>query len=149
MDGHPTPLFADVIASVQRVIARDLGERFADEDTSVDQWRTMRTIGAAAGISMGALAEQVQIPGPSLTRLVDSLADRALVYRRQSGSDKRRIDVHLSDDGRRLLRRLESIANDHQRLVERRISPEDIRSVVATLDRIQAEFTERATVPTG
>ncbi len=139
MTQHLDALFVDVLASAQRVMARELGERLAEEDASVDQWRTLRVIGAATGISMGTLAENVQIPAPSLTRLVDSLVDRALVYRRQSGTDKRRIDVHLSDNGKQLLQRLESIATDHQLLLERKFGRSHLLAIIALLEHIQEQ----------
>jgi DNA-binding MarR family transcriptional regulator len=141
MANGPVSPLVDVLSSAQRVMARDLGERLAEEGASVDQWRTLRAIGAAAGISMGTLSEHLQIPAPSLTRLVDSLVDRALVYRRQSGNDKRRIDVHVSEGGRGLLRRLESIAKDHQRSVERRIGRDQLLAAILLLEDVQAQYT--------
>ena len=126
----------DVLTVAQRVLVQDLGERLADEDATVDQWRALRAIGAAQGVSMGELGETLQIPAPSLTRLVDSLVDRASVYRRQSEVDRRRVDVHLSQSGRAALARLEAIARAHERSVAEALGVERVSQTVETLARL-------------
>jgi MarR family transcriptional regulator, organic hydroperoxide resistance regulator len=40
------------------------------------------------------------VPAPTLTKIVDRLVDRALVYRRADDADRRRVLVFLSDHGR-------------------------------------------------
>ncbi|WP_223199082.1 MarR family winged helix-turn-helix transcriptional regulator [Solihabitans fulvus] len=126
----------DVLTSAQRILSRDLAERLGEEAVSVEQWRVLRTLANAAGTSMSELAEQVQIPAPSLTRLVDLLVDRAQVYRRQSARDGRRIDVHLSESGRELLPRLEAIAEAHERNVVRLLGGEAVAAMLDSLEQI-------------
>jgi DNA-binding MarR family transcriptional regulator len=58
---------------------------------------------------MGALAASLRIPAPSLTRLVDGLVDRSLVYRRQATEDRRRLTVHLARAGRARLATLDAL----------------------------------------
>lgn len=108
----------DVLTRIQRQWWRELSERLAEEGVGVEQWRVLRALGAADGLSMGELAEQVQVPAPSLTRLVDGLVDQAQVHRRQSAQDRRRIDVHLSAGGQVLLSLLEAIATAHEQAIE-------------------------------
>ena len=107
----------DALTTAQRVLWRDLSERFADEGVTVEQWRVLRALALADGASMTELADVVQVPAPTLTRLVDALVDQAWAYRRPSGSDRRRIEAHLSDSGRDVLGRLEAIADAHERAV--------------------------------
>ena len=126
----------DVLTVAQRVLVQDLGDRLADEGATVDQWRALRTIATADGVSMGELGETLQIPAPTLTRLVDSLVDRASVYRRQSEVDRRRVDVHLSHSGRAALTRLEAIARAHERSVAEALGVERVGQAVETLARL-------------
>ena len=101
----------DVLTSVQRTLARDLAERFGEADATVDQWRALAAlIDAPDGLSMGELGERVQLPAASLTRLVDTLADAALVYRRPAADDGRRVEVQVAALGRRKLTQLDAIA---------------------------------------
>jgi DNA-binding MarR family transcriptional regulator len=133
----PDPRLVDVLTSVQRVLTRDLAERLSDEGASVEQWRVLRTLAEAGeGTSMSELADKVQVPAPSLTRLVDSLVDRAQVYRRPSAHDGRRVDVHLSVTGRQLLTRLEAVAAAHEQGVAHRIGVQELKDALAALDRL-------------
>jgi DNA-binding MarR family transcriptional regulator len=135
----------DLLTSAQRVLSRELGERLADEDVSVEQWRVLRALAGVDGTSMSELAERVQVPAPSLTRLVDSLVDRALVYRRQSVHDGRRIDVHLSVTGRELLLRLEAMAAAHEQNLVRRLGAEAFEDVVTCLEQLAPADRETST----
>lgn len=123
----------DVLSTVQRWLVRDLTARLECEAVTVDQWRTLRSIGSGPGISMGELADRLQMPPASVTRLTDSLVDRAEVYRHQSVRDRRRVGVYLSPNGRCLLERLESIVSQHEQAMTRGISVDDIARITRTL----------------
>jgi DNA-binding MarR family transcriptional regulator len=105
----------DALTSVQRMLARDLTARFEDEGVALEQWRVMRVLANAPGVSMGEIAAALEIPQPTLTRVVDSLVDLALLYRTQSAEDRRKISVHLSTLGQRKLARLDALAAAHER----------------------------------
>lgn len=96
------------------MLARDLAARFEDEATTLEQWRVMRVLSDAPGMSMGEISAALEIPQPTLTRVVDSLVDSALLYRRQSAEDRRKVSVHLSTLGRPKLVRLDALAATHE-----------------------------------
>ncbi|GAA1962119.1 MarR family winged helix-turn-helix transcriptional regulator [Catenulispora subtropica] len=130
-----------VLTSAQRTLSKELAERLAAEQVTVDQWRVLRLLGhpdAADGTATSELAERTQIAAPSLTRLLDGLVDRALVYRKQSLHDGRRIDLHLSDPGRRLLTRLEAIVEAHEQVLARRLGTNGLSDAIAILQRLRS-----------
>jgi DNA-binding MarR family transcriptional regulator len=53
-----------------------------------------------AGHPMSEIAAHAMVPAPTLTKIVDRLVDRALVYRRPDDADRRRVLVFLSAHGR-------------------------------------------------
>lgn len=103
------PSLVEALTVAQRQVARALGTVLAEEGFSVDQWRVLRTLGDGLGHLMGELAERLQMPHPSLTRMMDGLVDSSLVYRRQAPDDRRRVSVHLSRQGRAKLDRLSAL----------------------------------------
>lgn len=112
--GRP-PRLVDTLSSALRAISRPLAETLErEESVSLDQWRTMRALSTIEGRTMGELAERLQIPAPSVTRIVDGLVDRALVFRHGSATDRRRVEVLLSGAGAVLLARLEDMAVAHE-----------------------------------
>jgi len=109
------PRLVDALSVALRLISRPLQETLErEEDVSLDQWRTLRSLSARHGRTMGELSERLQIPAASLTRIVDGLVDRALVFRHGSAIDRRRVEVLLSDAGASLLVRLDDIALAHE-----------------------------------
>ncbi|WP_205717805.1 MarR family winged helix-turn-helix transcriptional regulator [Actinomadura soli] len=123
----------DLLTRTQRALARDLGAFLDEENTSVEQWRVLRTLARVDDISMGELAVIVEIPHPTLTRIVDSLADSAYLYRSHSPRDRRRVSVHVSDLGRVKLARLESLARTHEQTLTARHGQDSIQALTALL----------------
>jgi DNA-binding MarR family transcriptional regulator len=112
--GRP-PRLVDTLSTALRMISRPLQESLErEEDISLDQWRTLRALSTSQGRTMGELSERLQIPAGSVTRIVDGLVDRALVFRHGSTVDRRRVEVLLSEAGGALLARLEDIALAHE-----------------------------------
>ncbi len=117
MDKGPpvgAPRLVDELTGLQRVLARSLEAALAEVDLTLDQWRALRALDEGPDATMGALTDRLQTPPPSTTRLVDGLVDRALVYRRASDVDRRRIEAALSEAGRRLLAQADAIAAGHE-----------------------------------
>lgn len=113
VDAATFPVEALTVA--QRLAARGLASVLAEDGCTLDQWRVLRALDDGEGHLMGELAETLLIAQPTLTRIVDGLVDDALVYRRQSPGDRRRVAVHLARQGQVRLRRLEAMVAAHQR----------------------------------
>src|SRR4051812_2348270 len=67
-------------------------------------WALQRAPGKA--LRMGELAEAVTISRSGLTRLVDRIEADGLLERRPSAQDRRAIDVAITPDGSKLLRKM-------------------------------------------
>ncbi|WUH97268.1 MarR family transcriptional regulator [Spirillospora sp. NBC_00431] len=133
LDRTASTELVDLLTRAQRALARDLGTFLEEENTSVEQWRVLRALAGADDISMGELAVIVEIPHPTLTRIVDALADSAYLYRSHSSRDRRRVSVHVSDRGRTKLARLESLARAHEKTLTAKHGPDTIRDLTTLL----------------
>ncbi|OUZ06735.1 hypothetical protein BHE97_18500 [Aeromicrobium sp. PE09-221] len=81
-------------------VNRDIGTVLAPDQLSVDQWSVLDYLDVTGPCTMTALATATGISGATLTRIVDRLVSRALVYRNADRGDRRRVHVHLSERGR-------------------------------------------------
>lgn len=100
----------DALARAHRVVGRTLqGDLEREEGITVDQWRVLRALGPDDGRTMGELVERLQIPAATITRLVDALVDRALVFRHARPTDRRQVEVLLSTLGSQVLARVEGL----------------------------------------
>ncbi|NUR91320.1 MAG: MarR family transcriptional regulator [Nonomuraea sp.] len=127
---------AYLLSRAERGVNRSLAAALAVEDVTVEQWRILRALADGAGHSMGELAEAVLMPHPTLTKAVDRLIDRALVYRGPSGGDRRRVAVFLSDLGADLLARVEGGIAGHHRLIEDAFGADRTRALMADLEEL-------------
>jgi DNA-binding MarR family transcriptional regulator len=80
-------------------------------------------------VTVGELAERLQLKHHSAVGLVDRLTDRGLVRRQRSAADRRRVLVALTARGERLLASLSASHRDELR----RVGPE-WRALLARLD---------------
>jgi len=142
--GVETTNLVDALTSVQRMLARDLGARFEDESATLEQWRVMRALANTPGLSMGEIATALEIPQPTLTRVVDSLVDSALLYRTQSAEDRRKVSVHLSTLGGRKLAKLDAIADAHERSLTAHFGEQMLDRLVSSLQTLRHAETTRA-----
>ena len=142
--GLETTNLVDALTSVQRMLARDLGARFQDEGATLEQWRVMRALANTPGLSMGEIATALEIPQPTLTRVVDSLVDSALLYRTQSSEDRRKVSVHLSTLGGQKLGKLDAIADAHERSLTAHFGEQMLDRLVSSLQTLRHAETTRA-----
>lgn len=63
-------------------------------------------------LRMGELADAVTISRSGLTRLVDRIEADGLLERRPSAGDRRAIEVHITADGSKLLRKMWPVYED-------------------------------------
>ncbi|MGH3585842.1 MAG: MarR family transcriptional regulator, partial [Pseudonocardia sp.] len=82
-----------VSTAVQKVL-RDSG-------LTLERWRILDLLAEREGMTMSEIANAVVVTGPTLTRIVDDLATRALVHREVDALDRRRVLVHLTPRGER------------------------------------------------
>jgi MarR family transcriptional regulator, organic hydroperoxide resistance regulator len=105
-----TEHLAYLLAQANREVNRQLEMRLSKEGVPVEQWRILKVLSDGNGHSMGELAEAVLLNHPTLTKMIDRMVSDALVYRAQDSKDRRKVLMFISDRGKVLCRRLNSLA---------------------------------------
>ncbi|WP_327086381.1 MarR family transcriptional regulator [Nonomuraea sp. NBC_01738] len=127
---------AYLLSAAERSVNRGLAAALAGEDLGIEQWRILRALADGRGHSMGELAAAVLMPHPTLTKAVDRLIDRALVYRGPSAGDRRRVAVFLGDRGADALTRVEGAVAEHQREIEAAFGRERTEELMRALEEL-------------
>lgn len=119
-DNSPiTEHLAYLLAQANREINRQLEMRLSKEGVPVEQWRILKILSDGNGHSMGELADAVLLNHPTLTKMVDRMVSDALVYRVQDPKDRRKVLMFVSDRGKALSKRLNSLAvSQEEHIVE-------------------------------
>lgn len=94
--GENTRLLARAASAVDRHIA----DALTAERLSADQWRVLDVLLKTDQCTMSELADAVGTSSATLTRIIDRLVSRALVYRTADDADRRRVLVRLSERGK-------------------------------------------------
>ncbi|MGW1450520.1 MarR family winged helix-turn-helix transcriptional regulator [Micromonospora sp. NPDC002411] len=101
---------ADLLRSLtraERLLSRRLGAVLADDALTIEAWRVLCLLADGQGHPMSEVSAEASLPPGTLTKLVDHLVDRNLVFRRIDPLDRRRIRAYLTARGRREHERLD------------------------------------------
>ncbi|WP_347238472.1 MarR family transcriptional regulator [Dietzia sp. CQ4] len=106
LDGVTVGRESRSLISLGRALSRLVDEVATDYELTADLWLTLEEITKSDGITMTELARKLAIPAPTVTKLVDHLVSRALVFRLADQADRRRVFVHASRLGDRIHQQL-------------------------------------------
>jgi DNA-binding MarR family transcriptional regulator len=147
MSSVPSPGLAHLLAHAERRLDRRMAVVLAEEGCSVEQWRVLSVIADGKGHPMTEIADQVLMPAPSLTKLVDRMVADNLVHRRPDRADRRRVLLHLTARGRALHQRAaHRLRTDQTRLLD---AIDDHGDLVRLLARLTAVLDQEPAEETG
>jgi DNA-binding MarR family transcriptional regulator len=75
-------------------------------NVTVDQWLVMKHLYEHGELQQNELAELVFKDHPTLTRIIDLLADKKLLVRRENPADRRSFHVSLTKEGNKKVEQL-------------------------------------------
>ncbi len=128
----------DLLRQVASGLTSRVEEILVGSDLTVDQWRALHTLTGHGPLSMSDLGGRTRIPGPTLTRIVDRLVERSLLYRNVDATDRRRVVVHAADRGRALCRSLAPRIAEAERNGLAALSAPEIATLRGLLERLAA-----------
>ena len=128
----------ELLTVTQRRVAREVGVVLAEDGSTLDGYRLLRSLAGPGGRSMGELVAALHLPPPTLTRLVDAAVDAALAYRLPDPDDGRKVVVHLSEPGRTRLARLEALVRAHEEALARSLGADRVTALVRALADLAA-----------
>ncbi|MGB3697626.1 MAG: MarR family transcriptional regulator [Gordonia sp. (in: high G+C Gram-positive bacteria)] len=108
-------------------------------DLSVDEWLILDALHRADGVSMSEVSARTLASGASLTRAVDRLVSRSLVYRSPSATDRRKVVVRISDLGRDLHARMAAEVAGLETALRSGLPSDGVDDLLAALRRIVAQ----------
>jgi DNA-binding MarR family transcriptional regulator len=114
---------------------RNLATRIADTKLDPAHAEVLAVIGENPGIIPSAIADAVGRDRSSITGTLHVLANRGLIQRERTRSDRRAFLLRLSAEGEAMHRRLRELATAHDALLDR-IAGADKPQLLAQLRRI-------------
>ncbi len=123
-----------------RVLERKLGLLNKQDscclEVTLAQCHALVEIGRAKNISLKDLSNLISLDISTMSRTVDSLVKKEFVYRTPSETDRRSVDIKLTEKGLKLFRDVESKMDDKFKNIFNQISLEDQLTVFSGLNII-------------
>jgi DNA-binding MarR family transcriptional regulator len=95
-------LVMDYVPSLMRLLRTKFREKHVG-DLTMAQFRSLAFIDANQGASLSEVAGHIGLGLPSMSKLVDALVNHELLTRESHGTDRRRICLALTTEGKREL----------------------------------------------
>jgi len=121
-----------MLAAAHRAVHQTLTARLKEHGMQVETWRILETLDNESQLTMGQLARIVLMNPPTLTKLVDRMVAQGLVHRQIATSDQRKVNLLLTDLGRKRMTEIRELV----RLQDREILAQFDTKQVETLNRV-------------
>src|SRR3954447_21942551 len=114
-------------------LAKHLEHGLAPVDLSVPQYRVLALLAGGPAASSW-LADRLTVSPPSVTAVVDGLAVRGLVVRVPDPSDRRRLNLVLTEEGQRVLVAADESVNERLVEIAARVSGREPSAAIEDLE---------------
>ena len=116
------------------------------------QWRVLRALTSVRRIEVAGLARATFLLGPSLSRILQDLEGRGLIFRESNPSDLRRGVISISPAGTELIENVTPKSEEIYREITTLFGPEKLASLQALLQELEEALgmgEEEEVVPSG
>ncbi len=109
---------------------------------TASQGYTILSISEEGTLSMNELSKTMGVDNSTMTRMVDQLVEKILVYRKPDEKDRRLVRVGLTEQGHGLRRDLEEELKNFYKTALDEISEEERPSIIRSLEQLNKAITK-------
>jgi MarR family transcriptional regulator, organic hydroperoxide resistance regulator len=91
-----------LMRETHRAFLRALGARISRHGVSIGMWYFLRALWEEDGLTQRELSRRVSMMEPTTATALESMERRGLISRTRNAEDRRKINIRLTDRGRRL-----------------------------------------------
>ena len=135
----PTPPFRSVaflLSTLGFAVSRGFHRVLEPLELEPGEFALLRAVGSSGGEAQNALAERLHISPSWMVAIVDELERRELVERRPHARDRRVRNLHLTADGKTLLKQAERKARQFDGQVARPLTEAELQALIELLQRV-------------
>src|SRR5271154_2774098 len=131
---HSHQTLGFLLHEVARLMRKRFEQKARNSGLTRSQWQAIAYLSKHEGIHQAALAELLEIEPITLVRILDKLADRGLIERRQHQTDRRVWLLFLKEAARPLLHEMQPLGEATRAEALSGVSAEDCDRLVHTLE---------------
>jgi len=126
-----------ILRQTHRNLTRALQEKIEPHGVSIGMWYFLRTLWVEDGLTQRELSQRVEMMEPTTATALRCMEERGLIRRVRNPTDKRKINIYLTDAGHAL----KDVLLPHARAVNveslRGVEREDIEAFARVLDTMR------------
>jgi len=134
-----------LVRETHRAFLRALGARVSRHGVSIGMWYFLRTLWEEDGLTQRELSRRVRMMEPTTATALESMERRGLISRTRNAEDRRKVNIRLTEEGRRLREVLLPYAIEVNQVALAGISPKQIPLLREQLARIKRNLDADAT----
>ena len=125
------------VADLHRLFGRVFDRRVAHLELTRVQWRALKHLGHAEGVTQVELADRLDMEPIALGRVIDRLQKAGFVERRADPADRRVWRLYLLPQSAQVMGPVETVAQALRTEATAGISAADLATTLAVLDRVR------------
>ena len=140
---RPDPTVSDLkvhagywLRFVSNHVSHAFARKLLSSEVTVAEWVVMREMFDDEETSPGVLAERIGMTRGGVSKLVDRLASKKLVTRRERNDDRRFQSIALTSAGRRLIPELAALADRNDEEFFHPLSAGERAALIATMKKL-------------
>ena len=137
--GHLPDLIGYQLRLAQIAIFRDFTLALGELDITPGLFGVLVIIEANPGLKQTELAKATHLDRSTVVSVIDNLERRSLVERRAAASDRRSNSLHLTADGKTLLKRLKRLVAEHEQRIKENLSDAEQATLIRLMRKILPE----------
>lgn len=106
------------------------------QEITAEQWNIIRHLWEEEGLSQREIGEKAAKDKPNITRMLDALEKKRLIFRQPDPRDRRKFCVYLTREGKLLHERLFPLVRDMRNRVIQNLSQPEMSLLKQVLDKI-------------
>jgi len=144
-DFPPDQSVGYLVRETHRAFLRALGARVSRHGVSIGMWYFLRALWEEDGLTQRELSRRVRMMEPTTATALESMERRGLISRARNSHDRRKVNIRLTEEGRRLRAVLLPYAIEVNLVALAGISAKKIPLLREQLDRIKRNLDADAT----
>ncbi|GAB3515510.1 MarR family transcriptional regulator [Pseudoxanthomonas daejeonensis] len=129
------------VADLHRLFGRVFDRRVAHLELTRVQWRALKHLGHAEGVTQVELADRLDMEPIALGRVIDRLQKAGFVERRADPADRRVWRLYLLPQSAQVMGPVETVAHALRKEAMAGISTEELANTLSVLDRVRENLT--------
>ena len=132
-----------LLSRASHIVASGFHKKLKTWKLTVPKYRVLACLTGAEGLGVGDLAAMAIMEQSRMTKILDRMQKQGLVERRSDPKDKRRVLIHLTDQGRKRAEPVLRAAKQHEADMLAPLTLEERNMILHALDLLIRERAER------